>query len=118
MAKNDEKPIDLPVRFVDLKDGEQAPRFAVYRVDAAGRPAKKLGGYDGKTLKIDLGDARSVTFGPDVEDFKTLPKWSLVSYRLSQKIEDWRKLGVVLPRDICKSMGSKSMQNQWGQVFQ
>ena len=100
MAKNDEKPIDLPVRFVDLKDGEQAPRFAVYRVDAAGRPAKKLGGYDGKTLKIDLGDARSVTFGPDVEDFKTLPKWSLVSYRLSQKIEDWRKLGVVLPRDI------------------
>ena len=99
MTKRNE-PLDLPVTFVALKDGEQAPRFAVYQLDTAGRPVTKLGGYDGKVLKIDLADARSVALGPDVEDFKALPKESLASYRVAQKIELWRKQGIVLPRDI------------------
>lgn len=100
MTIRNEKPIDLPVTFVGLKDGEQAPRFAVYQLDTAGRPVTKLGGYDGKVLKIDLGDARSVALGPDVEDFKALPKGSLASYRVAQKIDLWRKQGIVLPHDI------------------
>lgn len=74
MAKNNENLIDLPVTFVDLKADEQAPRFAAYQVDSAGRPVRKLGGYDGKALRMDLGDTRLVALGPDVEDFKTLPK--------------------------------------------
>jgi hypothetical protein len=100
MAKSNENPIDLKVTFVDLKDGEQAPRFAAYHLDSAGRPTKKLGSYDGKALRIDPGDARSITLGPDVEDFIALPKESFVSYRLGQKIDLWRKQGIVLPRDI------------------
>ena len=82
MAKSNENSIDLKVTFVGLKDGEQAPHFAAYQIDSAGRPVRKLGGYDGKALRIDLGKARSVTLGPDVEDFKTLPKESLASYRV------------------------------------
>ena len=100
MSKPKEKVIDLPVTFVGLKDGERAPRLAAYQLDTAGRPVRKLGGYDGKVLKIDLGDARSVALGPDVEDFKALPTESLVSYRLAQKIDLWRTQGIVLPRDI------------------
>lgn len=100
VTKHNEKPIDLSVIFVGLKDGEQAPRFAAYRLDTAGRPVKKLGGYDGKALKIDIDDAVVVAFGPDVDDFKELPKESLISYRLGQKIDLWRKQGLFLPRDI------------------
>lgn len=94
------EPIEFPVTFVGLKEGEQAPRVAVYQLDTAGRPVRKLGGYDGKVLRIDPGDARSVALGPDVEDFKSLPKESLVSYRLAQKVELWREQGVVLSRNI------------------
>jgi hypothetical protein len=51
MTKPNEKPINgIPVTFVDLKDGEQAPRFAVYQIDSAGRPVRKLGGYECKAL--------------------------------------------------------------------
>jgi hypothetical protein len=100
MTKPNEKPInDIPVTFVDLKDGEQAPRFAVYQIDSAGRPVRKLGGYECKALRIDLGDARSVALGPDIEDFKTLPKESLAIYRVAQNIDLWRQQGIVLPRD-------------------
>ena len=100
MTNPKEKLMDIPVTFVGLKDGEQAPCFAAYQLDTAGRPVRKLGGYDGKVIKIALGDAKSVSFGPDVEDYKSLPKESLVSYRLEQKIDIWRKQGIVLPRDI------------------
>lgn len=100
MIKPNEKPIELPVTFVGLGAGEPPPRFAAYQLGSSGRPLRKLGGYDGKTLKIDHGQVGSVAFGPDVEDFKDLPKESLVSYRLAQKIDLWRKQGVVLPRDV------------------
>lgn len=100
MAKINEKQIEFPVTFVDLTNGEQAPRLAAYSIDSAGRPVKKLGSYDGKVFRIEPGEARSIALGPEVEDFKALPKESLVSYRLAQKIELWRKQGIVLPRDI------------------
>lgn len=100
MIKPNEKPVELPVTFVGLAAGEQAPRFAAYQLNSAGRPVRKLGSYDGKTLKIDGGAVGSVAFGPDVEDFKDLPKESLVSYRVAQKIDLWRKQGVVLPQDV------------------
>ena len=76
--------------------GEQAPRFAAYQLNSVGRPVRKLGSYDGKTLKIDSGAVGSVAFGPDVEDFKDLPKESLVSYRVAHKIDLWRKRGLGL----------------------
>lgn len=100
MKKPFEKPIDLSVTFVGLEQGEQAPQFAAYQVNTAGQPVRKLGKYDGKALKIDVGDAGVIALGPDVEEFKTLPKESLVSYRVDQKIDLWQKQGVVLPRDI------------------
>lgn len=100
MIKPNEKPIELPVTFVGLGAGEQEPRFAAYQLSSAGRPVRKLGNYDGKTLKIDIGVVGSVAFGPDVEDFKDLPKESLVSYRLAQKIDLWRKQGIVLSHDV------------------
>ena len=87
MTKSNDKPIDFPVTFVGLKDGEPAPRFAAYQLDSAGRPVRKLGGYDGKVLKIDSGDAATIALGPDVEDFKELPKESLTGYRVAQNIE-------------------------------
>lgn len=100
MATSNGKRIDLPVTFVDLKDGEQPPRFAAYLLDTTGRPVEKLGGYDGKALKIELPASEAIAFGPDVEDFKALPRESLVSYRVGQKIDLWRKQGIVFPRDI------------------
>jgi hypothetical protein len=83
LIKPNEKPVELPVTFVGLGAGEQAPRFAAYQLNSAGRPIRKLGSYDGKTLKIDSGTVGSVAFGPDVEDFKELPKESLFSYRVA-----------------------------------
>lgn len=100
MATSNAKRIDLPVTFVDLKDGEQPPRFAAYRLDTAGHPVEKLGDYDGNVLKIDLAASEAIAFGPDVEDFKALPRESLASYRVGQKIDLWRKQGIVFPRDI------------------
>lgn len=100
MAKNNEKPTDLQVTFVDLGEGEEAPRFAAYRINRAGRPVSKLGSYDGQKLTLDLGDARTVAFGPDVEDFATLPTENLIKYRVAQKIDLWRTQGLILPRHI------------------
>ena len=100
MKKGSEKLPDLSITFAGIKDDEKPPAFAAYQLDAAGRPVKKLGRYDGKALKLDLGNVKSVAFGPDVDDFKTLPRESLASYRVDQKIDIWRKQGVVLPRDI------------------
>ncbi len=100
MASRSEKPLNLSVTFVGLKQGEQAPAFAVYQVDISGRAVEKLGGYDGKMLKFDPGTATSIAFGPDVEDYKSLPMESLTGYRVAQKVDLWRNQGVVLPPEI------------------
>jgi len=95
-----DKSLDLTVNFVGLEAGEQAPRFAAYQLDNAGRPTAKLGGFDGKAFKADVSAVGSIALGPDVDDFKNLPKESLVRYRVAQKLDDWRRQGIVLPRDI------------------
>lgn len=100
MAKTNPKPLELTVVFAGLAAGEHVPRLAAYALDRAGRPEKKLGNYDGKLLRIEPAEAGSIALGPDVEEFRTLPRESLVSYRLAQKIELWRKQGIVLPRDV------------------
>ncbi|HVK99009.1 MAG TPA: hypothetical protein VM553_04320, partial [Dongiaceae bacterium] len=100
MATRNEKSIQFPVTFVDLQEGEKAPRFAAYQLDASGRPVEKLGSYDGRVLNVDFREIKSIAFGPEVEDFKTLPKESLISYRVAQKIEQWRAQGIVLSPDI------------------
>lgn len=100
MAKANDLPADLRVTFVDLNEGEATPRFAVYQLDAAARPLRKIGGYDGKALRLDLGDARAVALGPDVDDFKGLPSDRLAFYRIEQVADLWRKQGLVLPRGI------------------
>src|SRR3546814_366760 len=41
MKSSNQKPINVSVTFVGLKDGEHAPRFAVYQIDTAGRATKK-----------------------------------------------------------------------------
>ena len=101
MANHKDK-TDFPVTFVGLETSERAPRFAAYRLDVAGRPVAKVGHFDGKTLELDAGGAASVAFGPDVEDYKTLPPESLVSYRLTQNIQSWQERGVVLAHDVWK----------------
>ena len=83
MAKANERN-NLNVTFVDLKETEEAPCFAAYRLDNAGNPIEKLGRYDGKELKINFGKVSTVAFGPDIEEFKTLPRESLISYRVAQ----------------------------------
>lgn len=101
MANEKDKLLDLAVTFVDLERDEEAPRIAAYQLDKSGRPVKKLGAQEeGKLLKVDFGEAKSIALGPDVEDFGTLPKESLVSYRVAQKIGLWRDQGIVLARDI------------------
>ena len=99
MAKGNEKAANLAVTFVGMKEGESAPRFAAYQLDRAGRPAKKLGVYDGKTFSGDFEEASAVAFGPDAEDFKTLPPESLALYRVSDQVELWRKQGLVFAQD-------------------
>ncbi|HEX7330208.1 MAG TPA: hypothetical protein VF290_01835 [Pyrinomonadaceae bacterium] len=95
-----EKLTDLPLTFVDLKGDEQAPRIAAYEVDRSGRPVKKLGRQEGNVLKADLTDAGSIALGPDVEDFKTLPKESVIRYRVAEKAEFWRNQGIVFAPEI------------------
>ncbi len=99
MANSRDK-ADFAVTFAGLEAGQKAPDFAVYRLDAARRPLAKIGHFDGKALKFDATEVSSVAFGPDVEDFKTLPPESLVSYRLEQNFELWKKRGVVLGPDV------------------
>ena len=99
MAKGNEKAANLAVTFVGMKEGESAPRFAAYQLDRAGRPVKKLGVYDGKTFNGDFEEAAAVAFGPDAEDFKTLPPESLALYRVSDQVELWRKQGLVFAQD-------------------
>lgn len=98
MTAEKQKMIELKVNFAGLEPGEQAPRFAAYQLDSAGRPVRRIGSYDGQVLRF--ADTDTVAFGPDVEDFSTLPKESLVSYRVAQKIELWRRQGLVLARDV------------------
>jgi hypothetical protein len=97
----EKKITDLSVTFVGLNKKEEAPHFAVYQIDAARRPIKKIGGYDGERLKMELGDAKSIALGPDVEDFTELPNDNLVPYRVAPRLSSlWRKNGVVLPFDL------------------
>lgn len=98
--KNKNNPTGFNVTFVGLKDKEQAPRFAAYKLNTAGRPIRKLGSYDGKKLKIDAGDTSAIALGPDVEDFEALPKESLVNYWVEQSIDHWHERGIVLSRNI------------------
>ncbi len=51
--------LDLPVTFVGLKDDEQAPRFAAYQVDTAGRQ-----GPDNPAAQDDARSCRSPTREP------------------------------------------------------
>lgn len=96
MSSRNEKPIELKVTFVDFDENDAIPRFAAYQIDTSGKPISKLGSYDGKLLKLDISSANVVAIGPEVEDFKTLPKESLTLYRVDQKLEAWRKEGLVL----------------------
>lgn len=58
MKTSNQKPLNLPVTFVGIKESEQAPHFAVYQIDTTGRLTKKVGGYDGKALSLGAGVAR------------------------------------------------------------
>lgn len=99
-AKKDSK--ELKVTFVGLGEEEKPPEFAVYKLNSAGRPTRKIGKYNGKSLKFEDADIGTIAFGPDTDDFKTLPKESLSNFRLEQNIKTWQERGVVLPRDIWK----------------
>lgn len=79
MAKNTEKALDVAV---------------TYQLDAEGRALRKLGAYNDKTININLGTANQIAFGPDIEDFATLPNSSLVSYRVDQVAALWRQHGL------------------------
>lgn len=100
MASRSEKPLNLSVTFVGLKQSEQPPTFAAYQVDISGRPVGKLGSYDGKMLRFDPGKAEAIALGPDVEDFRSLPAESLTGYRVAQKVDQWRSEGLLLPPEI------------------
>src|SRR5215470_14133286 len=99
MKEDKSKSNDFPVTFVGVEEGEKTPAFAVYQVDATGKPVKKLTTYSGKNLTIPA-DTGSVAFGPDVEDLASLSRESLATYRVAQKIDTWREQGIVLPRDV------------------
>lgn len=109
---NRREQLDLPVTFAGLEAGEESPRIAAYQLDNSGRPVKKLGAHDGKTLKVDLSDARSIALGPDVEDFKTLPKESLVSYRVAQN-RPLARAGHCLAARSLESFAFSSRLRQW-----
>jgi len=98
--KPTKKSAEFQVTFVGIKDDEQAPDFAAYQLNAAGRPTRKLGRYNGKVLSVDFGNAEIVALGPNVEDIQTLPKESLTSYRVAQILDLWQEQGIVFPRDI------------------
>lgn len=99
MAKSKEKPVGLKVKFAGLKENKKAPQFAVYKLNSAGQPIRKIGHYDGKSLNIDSGKTGTIAFGPDADDFANLPKESLAHFRLEQNLEKWKKHGVILPKN-------------------
>lgn len=97
------KPIlnGVSVVFVDLDPTEAPPRFAIYAPDAGGRPAKKIGGFDGKTLTFDPGETGEIILGPDVENpASLLDPETLKRYRVAQILPQWRETGVVLGPDV------------------
>lgn len=98
--ESNEKPIDIRLVFVGLGAAEQAPRVAAYQLDNAGQPLRKLGSSDGGVLRLEVAGSKVVAIGPDVDDFRTLPRESLASYRVAQSLEQWRQQGLILPRDI------------------
>ena len=99
MATSKDKTLDVPVIFAGLGKDEAPPGFAVYRVDPRGRPAQKIGSSDGKRVKIALGDAETIAFGPDADDHGELAQESLTLFRVAQKLDIWRSQGVVITRD-------------------
>ncbi len=100
MAKSKERSVDLNVRFVGIEEDEKAPEFAAYKINSAGRPIKKIGSYIGKKLTIEAAKSGAIALGPNVDDFETLPKESLASFRLEQNLEQWQKRGVILPQEL------------------
>lgn len=100
MAKSKERSMNLDVTLVDLKEDEKAPTFAAYKINAAGRPIKKIGNYDGKKLKIESAKTGPIALGPDKDDFKALSKESLINFRLEENLEQWEKRGIILPREL------------------
>ncbi|MCB1908177.1 MAG: hypothetical protein KDH15_12455 [Rhodocyclaceae bacterium] len=99
MATSRDRTLEVPVIFAGLGKDEARPRFAVYRVDKRGRPSERIGSFDGKHLKIDLGGAETIAFGPDTDDPGALAQESLTIYRVAQKLETWRRQGVVIAQD-------------------
>ncbi|TFW28936.1 hypothetical protein [Massilia horti] len=94
-----EKSIELRVTFVDLGCNEQPPQFGAYQLDDAGRPIRKIGAYDGKVFRIEPANVQLFALGPNVDDLSSLQADNLITYRLPQKIDEWRN-GAVLARDI------------------
>lgn len=101
MAQSSGKGAGLVVEFVDLDPGSEPPKFAAYQIDAAGRAVKKVAVSEGGKLDASgIGELGVVAFGPDVDDPASLSSESLASFRVAQVLDQWRKQGIVLGRDI------------------
>ena len=91
----------IPVSFVGLGKGDEAPIAALYSTDSNGMPTKKLTRIADGVLVIDAGRLKGahLAIGPDVEDIKGLDPASLLRYRGDQVLDDWLRSGIFIPAD-------------------
>jgi hypothetical protein len=85
----------LAVKFVGAEPNEQTPGVALYRVNASGQVAGKLGVARNGELEIspELTKKKSavVALGPDVADISVLDAKSLLQLRVSDQLAAWEK---------------------------
>lgn len=92
----------MQVYFTDLEPGQGCPAFAMYEIDAMGRPVRKLAvsRLDRLFWVSGFGRAEWVGLGPDLEDFSVLPADALARYRVATVRELWKHIGLRLSQTI------------------
>ncbi|GIV18178.1 MAG: hypothetical protein KatS3mg022_3613 [Armatimonadota bacterium] len=90
------------VQLAGLEHGETAPAIAVYEVDTAGKPVRKLARVEKDRLDVqaEWTQLPAIALGPDVTDLTQLTDESLVTFRPDATFPVWRERGLILGRDI------------------
>lgn len=92
----------MQVYFTDLEPGQAYPAFAMYEIDAMGRPSRKLAvsQQDQLIWLSEFGAAEWVGLGPNVCDLRALPASTLARYRVSTVRDLWKYIGLRLGKSI------------------
>jgi hypothetical protein len=90
---------EIRLTFVDLGEGEEAPKIALFAVDENGKPTEVLARSKDGALPIAPDRLKGrIAIGPDVESPADVSADRLVHFRAEQVAKGWATSGLVLPR--------------------